>query len=324
MSNDLNESENNINKIDKENLYKQYFCYPKDIDSVYYIPGNTLHTALKGTFISNKDAGDIYFAEKCIRDITYRLPNLNLKTFFDLKNTRADIVDMQQEDINQIHQGIYNMLSDVDNIKDVQTKKRVLYYFRSLANMIENGDFADVVMELVARTAKRNKLATVSDLQFLIKDSHKQLSDKEMTDLINELINQTKIEFCATGKDTNTTKVVMGLNDIIADNEQKLIDKSLLAHQVITEKAQLQQELWDLRSAKKELEQDNQDLKKQNNELKTKNAKLIRSNEGFGAALLMLQNKTRNMQQGLLFGQGVEECKSLVDKMVIDAKEWHK
>ena len=83
------------------------------------------------------------------------------------------------------------------------------------------------------------------------------------------------------------------------------------------------QEIQELRSIKSNLTAQNQDLHKQNADLKTRNAKLIRANEGFGASLLLLRNKSDDMRQGF-FGKGVDEYKLMLQKIVSDNKEWHK
>ena len=159
-----NEPEGNLANS-KEYIYSHYFRYPENIDALYFLPNIKVGPGFNGRFVTKEDS--LYETEKIIREIVYRVSNLKC-SFFDMTDVRPDLLPGRKEEIEQIYNATNMMLNDVDEIKDIRTKKRVLYYFRGYANAISEYDFSKRLHELVALAARRNGLETSADLQFLI------------------------------------------------------------------------------------------------------------------------------------------------------------
>lgn len=168
MNNTESDSNNKIN-IKLNNMYNLYFVYPEDIDAVYQKPDSRLHIKFTSRFVFDKDDQDMYTKERNIRNVYYRLPNLRLSEFFNTTKIRPDLLPGRKAEIAEIHSMAKMVLSDIDKVKDIHTKKRMLYYFRCLANATRGCDFSNDIAELVAVAAVRNNLASVTDMDVLNK-----------------------------------------------------------------------------------------------------------------------------------------------------------
>lgn len=185
------ESDGNNNKTSNVNvalndMYNHYFVYPENIDAVCQKPSNQLHIKFTSRFIFDKNNKDMYAKEETIRSIYYRLPNLRLAEFFNIKIIRPDLVAGRKAEIAEIRNTANMILSDVDKVKDVRTKKRMLYYFRCLANATKGCDFSNDIAILVAKAAVKNNLASNEDIDMLNRTKNivmKAISENKHTNL---------------------------------------------------------------------------------------------------------------------------------------------
>lgn len=181
----MNNTESDSNKINVElnNMYNLYFVYPEDIDAVYQTPDNRLHIKFTSRFVFDKNDKDMYAKEQTIRNVYYRLPNLRLSEFFNTKKIRPDLLPGRKAEIAEIRGTAKMVLSDIDKVKDIHTKKRMLYYFRCLANATKGCAFSNDIAELVAVAAVRNNLASAADMDVLNKK--KDMAPKAMSEIKN-------------------------------------------------------------------------------------------------------------------------------------------
>ncbi len=174
---------NTNNPTDLDSMYNLYFVYPEDIDAVYQKPDNKLHIKFTSRFVFDKNDKDMYAKEQTIRSVYYRLPNLRLSEFFNTKNIRPDLLSGRKAEIAEIRGTVKMVLSDIDKVKDVNTKKRMLYYFKCLANATKGCDFSNDIAELVAIAAVRNNLASAADADMLNKK--KDMATKAVSEIKN-------------------------------------------------------------------------------------------------------------------------------------------
>ena len=181
----MNNTESDSNRINTElnNMYNLYFVYPEDIDAVYQKPDNKLHIKFTSRFVFDKNDKDMYAKEQTIRNVYYRLPNLRLSEFFNTKKIRPDLLSGRKAEIAEIRSTAKMVLSDIDKIKDVHTKKRILYYFRCLANATNGCDFSNDIANMVAVAAVRNNLASMADMDVLNKT--KNVAAKAISEVKN-------------------------------------------------------------------------------------------------------------------------------------------
>ena len=172
MNNNNSESDGNNknnNTNDLNDIYNLYFVYPENIDAVYQNPDSTLHIKFTSSFVFDKNNKDMYSKEQTIRTVYYRLPNLRLSEFFNINKIRPDLIPVRKQEIAEIRSTAKMILADIDKVKDVHTKKRMLYYFRCLANATKGCDFSNDIAKMVADAAIKNGLASVADMDILNK-----------------------------------------------------------------------------------------------------------------------------------------------------------
>lgn len=147
--------------IELNDLYNRYFPYPENIDSVYNKPQDRPYiSGFIGGFIY--DANNVYMhhIEKIIRQIYYRLPSLSFPGFFDVHSIRPDLKEGRKQEIKEIYDAAKMMLSDIDNIKNIDTKKRILYYFKTLAYATRGCEISKNISVLVANAERKNSINT--------------------------------------------------------------------------------------------------------------------------------------------------------------------
>lgn len=170
MKNNSEPDNNNTDKTNVElnNLYNHYFMRPEDIEAVYDKPERTpFYSGVIGGFVYDKSNKNMHNIEAIIRNMYYRLPNLTLPDFFDIKHTRPDLIEGRKAEIAEMYSVADMILSDVDKITDVRTKKRILYYFKCVVNATRGCAFSEDISKLIALAIIRNNLAAPADNRIL-------------------------------------------------------------------------------------------------------------------------------------------------------------
>ena len=183
MNNNSEPDNNNTDKTNVElnNLYNHYFMRPEDIEAVYDKPERTpFYSGVIGGFVYDKSNKNMHNIEAIIRNMYYRLPNLTLPDFFDIKHTRPDLIEDRKQEIAEMYSAADMILSDIDKITDVRTKKRILYYFKCVINATRGCDFSKDISNLTALAIIRNGLATSADSQILTANNKRNKTFAEM------------------------------------------------------------------------------------------------------------------------------------------------
>ena len=165
MNNTESDSNSITNKINTElnNLYSRYFANPKDIDKVYNQPRPKPYLAgIIGGFIYDKNNIVMHNTEQVIQKVYYRLPSLSFPAFFDVNNMQPNLREGRKQEIKEIYDAAKMMLTDIDKIKSIDTKKRILYYFKTLANATKGCKISQDISVLIAMAEQRNNIG-VSD-----------------------------------------------------------------------------------------------------------------------------------------------------------------
>ncbi len=163
------ESDSNNTNLELNNLYAHYFMRPENINEVYDKPkGRPDYAGFIGGFMYDAKNTCMYNKEVTIRSIYYSIPNLALSTFFDVQRMRPDLMESRKQEVAEILYASSVILSDVDKLKDVATKKRILYYFKQLAKETKDCEFSKDIAVLVAATAVKNNIATLQDIQIAV------------------------------------------------------------------------------------------------------------------------------------------------------------
>ena len=163
----MNNSEsdgNNNNNIELNKLYNLYFANPKDIDKVYNHPRARPYLAgIIGGFVYDKNNAALHNTEQVIQKVYYRLPSLSFPAFFDVNGMQPNLREGRKQEIAEIYDAVKMMLSDIDKIKSIDTKKRMLYYFKSLINATQGCDISKDVSVLVSMAERRNNIGASKD-----------------------------------------------------------------------------------------------------------------------------------------------------------------
>ena len=160
MNNNISESNNNKRNVDLEELYDRYFANPKEIDKVYNQPEDRPYLAggIIGGFVFDKTNIPMHNIENIIQKVYYRLPCLSFPGFFDVDSIRPDLKESRKQEINEIYEATAMMLSDIDQIKNIDTKKRVLYYCKTLARATHGCEISNKISVLTTMAEQRNNI----------------------------------------------------------------------------------------------------------------------------------------------------------------------
>lgn len=171
MKNNSEQDGNNIpdkTNVELNNLYNHYFMRPENIDAVYDNPEREpFYAGFIGGFIYDTSNMNMHNIEAVIRKIYYRLPNLTLPAFFDVQQVRPDLIEGRKAEIAEMYSAADMILSDIDKITDVRTKKRILYYFKCVVNATRGCAFSEDISKLIALAIIRNNLAAPADNRIL-------------------------------------------------------------------------------------------------------------------------------------------------------------
>ena len=165
----------NINtNIELNNLYNSYFAGPKDIDKVYNQPKSRPYLAgIIGGFIYDKNNIVMHNTEQIIQKVYYRLPSLAFPAFFDVNNMQPNLREGRKQEIAEIYDAAKMMLTDIDKIKSIDTKKRILYYFKTLVNATRGCKISQDISVLISMAEQRNNIGvsnTIMDKMFAEKN----------------------------------------------------------------------------------------------------------------------------------------------------------
>ena len=165
----------NINtNIELNNLYNRYFANPKDIDKVYNQPKSRPYLAgIIGGFIYDKNNAIMHYTEQVIQKVYYKLPSLSFPAFFDVNNMQPNLREGRRQEIKEIYDAAKMMLTDIDKIKSIDTKKRILYYFKTFVNATKGCKISQDVSMLISMAEQRNNIGvsnTIMDKMFAEKN----------------------------------------------------------------------------------------------------------------------------------------------------------
>lgn len=173
----MNNSEsdgNNIN-IELNNLYNRYFANPKDIDKVYNQPRSKPYLAgIIGGFIYDKNNTTMHNTEQVIQKVYYRLPSLSFPAFFDVNSMQPNLREGRKQEIAEIYDATKMMLSDIDKIKNTDTKKRILYYFKSLVKATKGCEISNAISVLVTNAEQRNNISVPNIVNKVLIEKQKE------------------------------------------------------------------------------------------------------------------------------------------------------
>lgn len=169
----------NINN-DLNNLYNRYFANPKNIDQVYNKPKSRPYLAggIIGGFIYDKNNAHMHDIEKAIQQVYYRLPSLSFPAFFDVKNLRPDLQKGRAQEIKEIYDAAKMILSDIDSLKNIDTKKRILYYFKTLVNATKGCEISKKISDLVITAEQRNHIIIPNIVNVMVAEKRKEFLTK--------------------------------------------------------------------------------------------------------------------------------------------------
>jgi len=176
MSNNSEPSDNNKENIELNNLYNRYFSNPRNIDQVYNQPANRPYLAggVIGGFIYDKTNAHMHNIEKTIQQVYYRLPSLSFPAFFDVNHMRSDLQKGRVQEITEIYNAIKMMISDVDKIKSIDTKKRILYYCKTLAKATDGCDISKQISALISIVERKNNINTFNAKEAVMAEKQKE------------------------------------------------------------------------------------------------------------------------------------------------------
>ena len=168
------ESDGN-NNVELNNLYNRYFANPKDIDKVYNQPRSKPYLAgIIGGFIYGKNNVVMHDREQAIQKVYYRLPSLSFPAFFDINSMRPNLREGRKQEIAEIYDAAKMMLSDIDKIKNTDTKKRILYYFKSLVNATRGCKISQDISVLIAMAEQRNNIVVPNIVNKVLIEKQKE------------------------------------------------------------------------------------------------------------------------------------------------------